>query len=318
MKNLFVLTILMLVFSCANSQEENQNLKDGETFLTINDVDHWVKIAGVENNTTPIVVVHGGPGGSNYNFEKTVGPLLEKFATIVYYEQRGCGRSKAPKDTTDYTIPTLISDLDGLREKLGLNKMTLLGFSFGGELSLRYTALHPNRVKQLILSSPVELSTSTYLIQIQGFYSVANSGLRKEIENILMENIPIQNKWFKTWGMVSASVADSFLFNNQSAAKINRQLWQEGNLPNEGVQHFQNVYFKNIKGDLLETANGLETECLIISGIHDKNGGLHYGMYLNKILPHSELKLYENSAHFPDIEESDRYAADIKNFIVEN
>lgn len=317
MKSLLFLFILNLVINSCYSQE-NKYFREGESFLTINDVNHWIKIKGIKNSTIPIVIVHGGPGGHNYNFERTVGPLIEEFATVIYYEQRGCGRSKAPKDTTDYSISTLISDLDGLREILGLEKMNLLGFSFGAELSLRYTVEHREFVNKLILSSPAEISTSTVLVQIQGLYSVADNDFRVEIEKILMENTPIMSKLFKIWGETSTSFFDRFSFVNPDAARLNRQLWNESNLPHEGTPHFQNVIFKNSKGNLLEVANGLETDCLIISGIHDKNGGLHYGLYLNEIMPNSELKIFKQSAHFPDIDESKKYAKEVKNFIFDN
>ena len=196
--------------------------------------------------------------------------------------------------------------------------MNLLGFSFGAELSLRYTEEHREFVNKLILSSPAEISTSTILVQIQGFYSVANKAFRVEIEKILMENISIMSKWLKIYGKTDNSFFDRFSFVNSDAAILNRQLWNESNLPHEGTPHFQNVIFKNSKGDLLEVVNGLETDCLIISGIHDKNGGLHYGLYLNEIMPNSELKIYKQSAHFPDIDESEKYAKDVKSFISDN
>ena len=113
-------------------------------------INHWVKIKGLENKTIPIIILHGGPGGNNYVFERTIGPLLEEFATIVYYEQRGCGRSYAAKDTNDYMMLTLINDLDELIETLGVEKVSLLGYSFGAELALRFTKQHPEKVNKLI------------------------------------------------------------------------------------------------------------------------------------------------------------------------
>ncbi|SFJ72458.1 proline iminopeptidase [Bacillus sp. 71mf] len=44
-------------------------LQNGITYITINNVRHWCKIAGAEHQTIPIVVVHGGPGGNHYAFE---------------------------------------------------------------------------------------------------------------------------------------------------------------------------------------------------------------------------------------------------------
>ena len=293
----------------------SQLFSNGEMFLCLNDIDHWVRIEGITNQTTPIIVVHGGPGGHNYSFERTIGPLIEQFATVVYYEQRGCGRSRAPKDNTDYERPALISDIDELCKALGLDEVILLGYSFGAELALRYAKSHPDSVRQLIISSPAESSTSAMLVQIQGFYSVAGAKLRKHIEEVLARGSSIEAKLLDIWDHANESDADRFLFNNRNAARINRRLWKESNLPHEGSPHFQEVIFATSKGDLLEVVEELQTRCLIISGIHDRNGGFHYGKDLARILPKSELRLYMNSAHFPDIEESDLFAADVARFI---
>lgn len=298
-----------------NSQTLEHKFKDGENTIEINGIQHWVKIKGIENKTTPIIILHGGPGGDNYNFERTSGPLLEEFATIVYYEQRGCGRSDAAIDTNDYTISSLIGDLDKLVDELGSGKVNLLGYSFGAELALRYTKQYPGKVDKLILESPVELSTTIKLIQIQGFYAIANSDQRKAIKEIVEQNSALDDKYFKVWNSVNGATVDRFLFVDQEVAKMNRQLWKESKLPSPGRNHFQRVIFENIREDLLETAKDLKNQCLIISGIHDKNGGFHFGKDLKTILPHSELKLYLNSAHFPDMEEPEKFASDIKSFV---
>ena len=175
MKSIMFFLIVNLFAISVKSQVIKGSFKEGEVYLTLNEINHWVKIKGLENKTMPIIILHGGPGGNNYVFEGTIGPLLEEFATIVYYEQRGCGRSYAAKDTNDYMMLTLINDLDELIETLGVEKVSLLGYSFGAELALRFTKQHPEKVNKLILSAPAELSTSTNLIQIQGFYSIANN-----------------------------------------------------------------------------------------------------------------------------------------------
>jgi len=297
------------------SHENREQLKDGEFYYTINGIKHWVKIKGSDNHTTPILIVHGGPGGDNYSFEKTIGPKLEEFATIVYYEQRGCGRSEAPKDPNDYLISTLINDLEVLRDSLGIQKMILLGYSFGAELSLRYGLNHPNRVEKLILSSPTELSASNMLVQIQGFHSIGDSILKSGIERILKDTITIEEKFFKVWNSCTVDIVDKFLFVNSENAKKNRQLWDESNLTNTGL--LAKVYFENARGDLIEKTSGLKIPTLMICGIYDKNGGLHTGLLLKQVLPINTIKLYENSAHFPEMEEPVRFAGDVKNFVTE-
>ena len=310
-------TTFLFLISIVNLQITHASeitLAEGASFIPINGIKHWVKVKGIEHETTPIVVVHGGPGGNNYNFERTMGPLLEKFATVIYYEQRGCGRSEAAPDTNDYGIPALICDLDALRETLNQDQITLLGYSFGAELALRYAEQHPENVNKLILESPAEMSTSGMLIQIQGFYSIGDSTFRADIEKLLAKDLPIREKYFQIWNMASSSTVNKFLFVSQEAANKTRQLWQESQLPGNG--HMVRVIFESSQGDLLKTVEDLKTPCLIISGIHDKNGGFNYGKDLNQIMPNSVLKLYRKSAHFPDMEEPDRFAADVKDFIL--
>ncbi len=129
-------------------------LTDGENKIEVNGVAHWMRIARAEHATIPLVIVHGGPGGHVYNFERTIGPQLEAFTTVIYYEQRGCGRSDQPLDPYTYSIDMLVSDLDELRQALGLERINLLGFAFGGELALEYALVYPEYVERLIVQSP--------------------------------------------------------------------------------------------------------------------------------------------------------------------
>lgn len=319
MKYLYSLLLLSLLISCTRPKATStlpptlENLQDGEHFYTINGLKHWVKIKGSYNQTTPIIILHGGPGGNNYNFERTAGPLLEKFATVVYYEQRGSGRSEAPKDQEDYSLQTLINDLDALRDSLGVQKLVLLGYSFGAELALRYAIAHPERVEKLILSAPAELSRSNMLVQIQGFYSLGDSTVKAGIDAILKDSTELEDKYGRVWGLSSSALVDKFLFVDQDRARLNREMWKESKLVNTGLM--AKVYIKNNKMDLVEKATGLTVPTLLISGVYDRNGGLHTALELKKVLPNNTIKLYENSAHFPDIEEPDRFATDVKNFL---
>ena len=104
-------------------------LTDGAAHVPLNGVDHWYRIAGAANRSTPLIIVHGGPGGNAYVYERLQGPWLEKRRTVVYYDQRGGGRSGAPRDPADYAMTTLVADLDALIRRLGVAQVDLLGFS---------------------------------------------------------------------------------------------------------------------------------------------------------------------------------------------
>jgi len=100
----------------------------------------------------PAVVLHGGPGADH-------GYLLPGFDALavgrqlVYYDQRGGGRSPVARD-----VPVgwreQVADLDALRQAWGLERLPLLGYSWGGLLAQLYATEHPGRVERLALVCP--------------------------------------------------------------------------------------------------------------------------------------------------------------------
>lgn len=119
------------------------------------DVGDGVRLWVVERgNGTPIVIIHGGPGMDAGSLSGDLGPL-EKAHRIIYYDQRGGGRSTLPADTKALTIDDHVRDLEALRQSLGLQKVTLLAHSFGPAIAARYAIAHPDRVERMVFLSPI-------------------------------------------------------------------------------------------------------------------------------------------------------------------
>jgi pimeloyl-ACP methyl ester carboxylesterase len=100
----------------------------------------------------PLLVCHpGGPGFSARYFGDLAG--LGSAFTLVMLNPRGSEGSDRPADTRAYETADYVSDLDELREHLGLERMHLLGHSHGGVVAAAYAAAHPERVERLVLAS---------------------------------------------------------------------------------------------------------------------------------------------------------------------
>jgi proline iminopeptidase len=97
-----------------------------------------------------LVAVHGGPGNSLNSILPDLEPLA-KNRTVIYYDQRGGGRSDLIKDDKKLSIQKHVEDLETVRQFFKLDKMTLLGNSWGGLLIAYYAVAHPDRVERLIL-----------------------------------------------------------------------------------------------------------------------------------------------------------------------
>ena len=97
----------------------------------------------------PIVVLHGGPGGGCPNsYRQYFNP--EKWRVIMF-DQRGCGKSTPHAELRENTTWDLVSDIEKLREHLGINNWAVFGGSWGSTLSLAYSQTHPERCTGLIL-----------------------------------------------------------------------------------------------------------------------------------------------------------------------
>ena len=98
----------------------------------------------------PIVVVHGGPDFDHCYFLPELDRLADSFR-LVYYDQRGRGRSVAGVLPEDVTLRSDVEDLDRVRSRFGLESIAVLGHSWGGVVAMEYAIRHPDRVTRLIL-----------------------------------------------------------------------------------------------------------------------------------------------------------------------
>lgn len=103
---------------------------------------------------SPVIVIHGGPGMDHTTLEADLIPLT-RHHRVIYYDQRGGGRSTLPADAALLTIDHHVRDLEALRRHLRLEKVTLLAHSFGPAIAAQYAIHHPERVERMIFLGPI-------------------------------------------------------------------------------------------------------------------------------------------------------------------
>ena len=98
------------------------------------------------------MIVHGGPGASHDYFLPYLLPLA-RHNKVVFIDERGSGRSQKLEDPSGYTIENMVEDVEGVRQALGLGKISLLGHSYGGALAQAYALKYQANLTHLILGS---------------------------------------------------------------------------------------------------------------------------------------------------------------------
>lgn len=124
-----------------------------------------------------LVIVHGGPGLSHDYLAPQLIDLLCNDYQLIFYDQRASGQSSGVEDTTLLTMSQFIKDLEILRQELKIDRLNLLGHSFGGLLAMYYAISYPNNVDKLLL---LESSPASWELNFPYF--------RKVIAERLMEN----------------------------------------------------------------------------------------------------------------------------------
>jgi pimeloyl-ACP methyl ester carboxylesterase len=119
--------------------------------LSLGGVEQWVMIRGRSITNPPLVLLHGGPGLSETGFFRHANASLERSFTLVYWDQRGAGKSfdrKLPRSSM--TVERFLADLDELvdwvRRRVGARQVTLFGHSWGSALGVLYAARFPDKV----------------------------------------------------------------------------------------------------------------------------------------------------------------------------
>lgn len=141
---------------------------------------------------SPIVHLHGGPGGFSQAIDLAFFDLTKH--RVIIYDQRHCGLSRVtPNWTQNNTTLDLVNDLEVLRTHLNLEKWSIFGGSWGSCLGLCYTIAHPDRVENQIYwgillgrKSCVDFVPAESLSPIESFYCQHNFFME---ENFIINNI---------------------------------------------------------------------------------------------------------------------------------
>ncbi len=124
-----------------------------ETFVTVAPgirLHYQVVGKGVDT----LLVLHGGPA---FGYSYMAGDLepLTRQHTLIFYDQRGSGRSTLVTDSAQLDIARQVEDINALLEHFRIERVNLLGHSWGGMLAARYAAAHPEHVAKVILVEPM-------------------------------------------------------------------------------------------------------------------------------------------------------------------
>ncbi|PEQ52411.1 alpha/beta fold hydrolase [Bacillus cereus] len=260
-------------------------------FIKVNNYQLYVDLIG---EGEPIVFLHGGPGSEHRFFLPHMVPLSKKFK-LVFYDQRGCGKSDL-SENDQYSMKNEVENLEALRIQLGFEKMNLFGESWGSILALLYATTYPERVNKILLTAAI------------GVTSKGLERVSKELEKRLTEDDKIKlSKWEENVKIEEASIEDLFQILDPyyvfSLETLNRK---EKNTFSDEVNKAIGTDIKN-NYDVTENLHKISNiPILVAQGSHDILTPSIIKELFSEHIPHLQLVEIEECGHWTVVEQPEK------------
>ena len=272
----------------------------------------WYKIVGTESKGTPLLTLHGGPGGSSGTLVAL--EALSDDRPIIFYDQLGAGNSDRPEDDSLWTLNRYIDEVEAVRAALNIENFHLFGHSWGGLLAAEYSFREPHRVQSLFLSSPL-LSVQRWLTDTNELKQLLPESVREAIERnervgtTNSEEYKEASEGFDRKHYCLVHPYPEVVLNAKKVAnnKIYEIMWGPSEFSCTG-----NLAGYDITGKLGDVGIPVFLSC----GRHDEVLVRTLEYYRN-LFKNAKMHVFEESAHIPYVEEPDLYVEVVRNFLNE-
>jgi L-proline amide hydrolase len=275
----------------------------------------WYRIVGdrEESSKLPVLVLHGGPGGTHDYLE----PLEALAATgrrVIFYDQLGCGKSATPSNPSLWTVDLYVEEVNAVRQALGLAPVHILGQSWGGMLGMEYALAQPAGLMSLtVADSPASM---------RQWVAEANrlrADLPPEVQQTLRKH-------------EEAGTTDDPAYEEAMMVFYRRHVCRLDPWPEYVRRAFANIaenpeVYHTMNGpsefhvigtlqdwDIADRLGEIRVPTLVISGRYDEATpaiaeAVHRG------IPGSKWVLFEHSSHMPHAEEPERFIGVLDDFL---
>jgi proline-specific peptidase len=278
-----------------------------EGFISFHGYHTWYRIVGEREGPgkSSLLCLHGGPGATHDYFA----PLEALAATgrrVVLYDQLGWGNSDHVHDPSLWTVDLFLGELDAVRLALGLQSVHILGHSWGGMLALEYALTRPQGVAGLVLADTAA-STPQWIAETGRLISELPPEVQQAIRKHEARGSTDSPEYADACRMFSRRHGGGHIqptpewvekaFEKLEDNEVYLTMWGPSEFCATGPLK---------DWDVTARLGEIRLPTLVIAGRYDEAtpalaDTIHQG------IPGSELVIFESSAHFPHIEESERY-----------
>jgi proline-specific peptidase len=261
----------------------------------------------------PVLVCHpGGPGFSSRYFAEDLGGLDAHF-TLVLLDPRGTGASESPADDRAYTTAHYVSDLEALREHLGLEKINLLGHSHGGIVGAAYATEHPERLRRLILANSLARFNADEMERLmearsgEPWYADAREALAQEEAGDYETDEELRE--------IISRFSPMYFAHYNGAAHAYLDGYVRAERPNRDPLKLFNADIEEGRFDLRPELANVRSPTLVLTGDDDFICGPACAQDLAEGISGSKRVIVDDCGHFTFVEKPERWREEITRFV---
>ena len=290
----------------------------------------WIRVRGADASNPVLLLVQQGPGLPMINEARRIERLLrlELAFTVVYWDQRGCGRSlREKKDRRDISLELMVGDtvtLLGLLRDQFSGKTYVAGFSFGATVAAFAAAQRPDLVTTLVaVGTDIDGAAAAkcaYDFALGTARQRTNRRAIRQLEaigpppHLSSKQFSTRARWASNFGGVTSNETYASLVRALLSSLVRSPDYSPGDVVRtvRGISATQGALLAELAElDLVRTLPRLEVPVVMVQGRLDQvaPAGAAERYYDALVAPSKQLVWFENSAHTPHLEEPKKFRA---------
>jgi proline iminopeptidase len=317
MKKIFFLTCYLASGLVLFSQKFPDSWTEGKYF-NVNGANIYTVTVGTGE---PLIIIPGGPGGAHLPYRNFDSLSVNSSIRLIYMDAFGRGKSDTAKDVKQYSLERDIEDIEGLRKAMQLDKINLLGHSYGSLVAQGYAVKYGQHLSHLIIANGFhsflmwQENDDNSNHEIKTNYPEVWDTLMKLREQGVISSDDIHQEIYGRvpYGFLYSYNPNNFLrrpakpYPNPFNAKLYYQMvGKDGDfIVGSDIGNFD---FRNKLKDL-------KMPVLITAGRYDRVAVPWMQVKYKQYCPQAQFVMMERSGHNPQVEEPAKYFALIKDFL---
>jgi proline iminopeptidase len=282
------------------------HLRDTEIYFDIDGAGLVPEDSHMRERPTAFLI-HGGPGADHSGLKSRYAELADRMQ-LVYFDHRGQGRS-ARGNPEKYVLDENVEDMEALRRHLGLGPIVSLGTSYGGMVAMAHAARYPEAVSHLVLVGTV--AHSGYVARAKEIVAKRGTALQVAMcEELFAGHIDTVDKMLEFYDVMAA------LYSRKYDPALSKEGLGRAIQSPEALNraHGPGGFLRTF--DLRPVLRKIIAPTLILAGRHDWICAPEFSEEIHNLIPGSDLRIFEESAHSIGGDEPQKFIDAVTGFIV--